>query len=419
MIAILATRRLSASVAASIAALAFAAPAHSVPFTLDRTFDDPISAGGNGFGFSVALDGSNVLVGASADDSNGTDVGIAYLFDAATGSLLQTFNDPTPTDKDQFGFAVAIDGSNVLIGARHDASNGFRIGQAHLFDASTGSLLHTFDDPTPTDRDSFGGAVAIQGNNVLIGALNDDTRGFRVGQAHLFDATTGALVRTFDDPTVTNQDLFGVSVAIDGNNVLIGAGDDDTNGLNVGQAYLFDATTGSLLRTFNDPTVTGGDIFGLRVALEGNNVLIGAPGDDTNGSNVGQAFLFDAQTGILRHTFNDPTVTVGDRFGVSVALDGNDVLIGAYRDDTNGTDVGQAYLFDAVTGDLLQVFDDPTVTGPDLFGEVLALDDNKVLIGGRGEAHLFVQTVPEPSSLPLFCVGVAAFRMLRWRKAAN
>ncbi len=101
------------------------------------------------------------------------------------------------------------------------------------------NLLQTFDDPTPTRVDLFGASVSIEANYVLIGAPGDDTNGPQVGQAHLFDATTGDLVQIFDDPTVTDQDSFGASVDIDGDNYLIGARFDNTNGINVGQAHLF------------------------------------------------------------------------------------------------------------------------------------------------------------------------------------
>ncbi|MEO0625075.1 MAG: hypothetical protein AAF183_23225 [Pseudomonadota bacterium] len=323
--------------------LGLAAPASAE--TLLQTFDDPTVTTSDQFGVSVALDGNNILIGAHSDDTNGGNVGQAHLFDATTGALLRTFDDPTATTGDNFGFSVALDGNNVLIGAQGDGTNGDGVGQAHLFDATTGALLRTFNDPTVTGNDLFGTSVALDGNTVLIGAEGDDTNGTNVGQAHLFDATTGALLQTFDDPTFTDRDFFGTSVALDGNNVLIGAQGDDTNGFGVGQAHLFDATTGALLRTFDDPTVTAGDSFGSSVALDGNSVLIGARNDDTNGFNVGQVHLFDATTGALLQSFNDPTVTAADDFGFSVALDGNNVLIGALGDDTNSNAVGQAHLF--------------------------------------------------------------------------
>ena len=177
-------------------------------------------------------------------------------------TLLRTFDDPTVTSEDQFGSSVALEGDRVLIGARGDDTQGDLVGQAHLFDASTGALLQTFDDPTVTSSDQFGISVALSGDLVLIGAPFDDTQGNGVGQAHLFDAVTGALLQTFDDPTVTDGDFFGRSVALSGDRVLIGASADDTQGTNVGQAHLYDATTGNLLQTFDDPTVTTTTIFG-------------------------------------------------------------------------------------------------------------------------------------------------------------
>jgi len=373
-------------------------PAYGI---LLQTFDDPTISPGDQFGLSVSISGNNVLVGAPFDDTNGLNVGQAYLFDATTGALLQTFDDPTVTTEDGFGIAVSISGNNVLVGAFNDDTNGLNVGQAHLFDATTGALLRTFDDPAVTVQvqDLFGRSVSISGNNVLVGAAQG------VGQAHLFDATTGALLQTFDDPTVTTGDAFGIAVSISGNNVLVGAIFDDTNGMNVGQAHLFDATTGALLQTFDDPTVTTSDRFGVSVSISGNNVLVGASFDDTNGKNVGQAHLFDATTGALLRTFDDPTVTVQDLFGNWVSISGNNVLVGASSDGTNGFGVGQAHLFDATTGALLQTFDDPTPTTTDQFGVSVSIDGNNVLVGANGDdtngfnvgqAHLFdIQPVPD------------------------
>ena len=152
-------------------------------------------------------------------------------------------------------------------------------------------------------------------------------------------------MRTFDDPTVTVTDRFGFSVTQDGNHILIGAPGDNGNGHDVGQAYLLETTTGSLVHTFDDPTVTDSDLFGGAVALDGNHVLIAASIDDTNGTNVGQTHLFEANTGVLLHTFDDPTPTDSDFFGRAVALHGNRAAVGAPFDDTHRTDSGQAHLF--------------------------------------------------------------------------
>ena len=90
--------------------------------------------------------------------------------------------------------------------------------------------------------------------------------------------------------------------------------------------------------------------FGASVAIDGNNVVIGNPAEEPFGKNAGRAFLFDAVTGNLLHTFNDPNPAAGDNFGDTVAISGDNVVIGVPRDDTNGDLAGQAFLFDAVTG---------------------------------------------------------------------
>ncbi|MEZ6073099.1 MAG: FG-GAP repeat protein [Pirellulales bacterium] len=107
--------------------------------------------------------------------------------------------------------------------------------------------------------------------------------------------------QTLNDPTVTTRDLFGGSVALDGVHALIGAGFDDTNGENAGQAHLFNVTTGEFVRTFNAPTPTMNDKFGTRVAIDGDNALIADWRDDDNGDLAGETHLFDALTGDLLH----------------------------------------------------------------------------------------------------------------------
>jgi hypothetical protein len=286
---------------------------YAAPFKLTQTFNDPTPNNGSRFGWSVAISDNNILVGDLRDDTGALGAGAAHLFDGSTGSLLHTFQKPTPTSNGDFGFSVAISGNNVLVGARFDKSNA---GTAYLFDGSTGSLLRTFQKPTPSIYDQFGYSVAVSGNNILVGEII-------TGAAYLFDGTTGSLLQTFLNPTPENSDLFGYSVSISGNNVLIGTPNDSAGASNAGSAYLFDATSGSLLQTFLNPTPAISQSFGQSVAISNNNVLVGAP----NGGN-GTAYLFDATTGSLLQTFLDPTPLSGGSFGFSVAISNDNALIG-------------------------------------------------------------------------------------------
>ena len=317
-----------------------------------QTLDDPTVTTQDNFGYSIAIQDERVLVGARRDDTFGTNVGQAHMFDRTTGSIIATFNDPTPTLQDNFGTVVDFDLRLAVIGSPQDATNGILGGQAYLFDSATGSLLETFNDPTPTSSDLFGTSAAISGNRVVVGAPGDDSNGLGIGQAHLFDTTDGSLIATLNDPTGTSFDNFGQAVAIDGNLVAVGEPGDDTKGFNVGQVHLFSASDGEFLMTLSDPTVTSGDSFGTSVAVYDDQVLVGVPADDSAGEDAGQAHLFDSTDGSVVHTFYADQPMSFDEFGVSVAIHGDRILIGSPRREIP-TATGKAYLFDANSGKLL------------------------------------------------------------------
>jgi hypothetical protein len=409
--------------------------AHSLPYTLDQTFANPTPDSNDRFGRAAAGVGNNVLIGAYQDDAGADSAGVVYLFDGATGALLHTFLNPAPGNFDYFGWSIAGVDNNVLIGAPFDdAARRRDAGAAYLFDGTTGALLHTFLHPTPARADYFGWSVAAVGDNILIGAYYDDVTVNNEGAAYLFDGETGALLQTFFNPTPARRDFFGYSVAAVGNNVLIGALSDDAGQRDTGAAYLFDGATGALLHTFLNPTPGFDDRFGETVMGVGNNVLIGAPFDDTGADNAGAAYLFDGTTGALLHTFLNPTPADEDYFGSAVGVVGNNVLIGAHGDDTGADNAGAAYLFDAATGALLHTFLHPAPVALDAFGAAVAGAGDNVLIGApnndtgafnAGAAYLFGPaafqraesgTIPEPSSLLLFLAGVIGIGLLAAKK---
>ncbi len=394
-----------------------------------ETFDDPTPTPHGAFGSSLAIDGNLVLIGAQSDTSTGKGLGQAHLFDINSGNVLHEFNDPTPTAVDQFGNAVAVTDKYVLVGDFGDDTDGEASGQAHLFEVTSGELLRTFKDITPAAYDRFGKSVAVQGENVLIGASSHDVNGRSIGQVHLFDAATGDLLQTFDDPMPSTGFGFGSALAIDGNFVLIGAPEDIIPLNSVGQAHLFDAITGELLHTFDDPTPTFfGDRFGSSVALHNNFVLIGAPEDSTNGLYTGQAHLFDATTGTLLQTFDEPALVRehSNKFGTAVDLTDSYVVIGSPHSSAMGTSVGKAHLFDADTGTFVLTLDDPTLTTIDQFGTSVVIEGNRILVGAPshdvngvsiGQAYLF--KIPEPDSSTLLIVALCLALPATRRVAAN
>ncbi|HEY9613536.1 filamentous hemagglutinin N-terminal domain-containing protein, partial [Allocoleopsis sp.] len=129
------------------------------------------------FGFSVAGVGSNLLIGARRNTSGGVETaGQAFLFNS-NGTLLQTLNNPNPVADGNFGWSVAGVGSNLLIGSPGNTSGGVtEAGQAFLFN-SNGTLLQTLNNPNPVADGNFGYSVAGVGSNLLIGAPQNTSGG--------------------------------------------------------------------------------------------------------------------------------------------------------------------------------------------------------------------------------------------------
>ena len=147
------------------------APAQAfTPLSLTKTFNNPTAEEYDNFGYSVSLSGTSALIGAYGDKTGASGAGSAYLFDTTTGTLKQTFNNPTAEDFDNFGYSVSLSGTTALIGAPYDSTGATGAGSAYLFDTTTGNLLQTFNNPTPQINDQFGASVSLSGTSALIGA---------------------------------------------------------------------------------------------------------------------------------------------------------------------------------------------------------------------------------------------------------
>ncbi|NQT11614.1 MAG: tandem-95 repeat protein, partial [Planctomycetes bacterium] len=261
--------------------------------------------------------------------------------------------------------------------------------------AGAGNYLRTFQKPAPAEDDRFGSSIATLNGNVIVGAQGDSTGAPRAGAVYMFDGSTGELLRTLLNPTPENDDMFGGSVAVVGGNVLVGArfvasGDHDYSG----EAYLFDGSTGALLHTFSNPDPLTYSNFGSKVAVVGEKIFISAQFTlpiSYPGARAGAVHMYDASTRAFVRTFHHPDPSNYDNFGSSTADVNGNVLIGSKRG---------AFLFDPNTGDLLHTFVEPPGTPPQSrFGVSAAAVSGNILIGApqqdvggkdsSGAAYLF------------------------------
>jgi len=361
--------------------------------SLQATLNSPIPAAGDQFGYSVAISGDYAIVGAGWDDTGADNAGSAYIYvrSGTTWSLQSTLNNPTPAASDNFGYSVAISGDYAIVGARYDDTGADNAGSAYIYvrSGTTWSLQSTLNNPTPAVNDYFGYSVAISGDYAIVGAYLDDTGADNAGSAYIYvrSGTTWSLQSTLNNPTPVANDIFGWSVAISGDYVIVGAYLDDTGAGDAGSAYIYvrSGTTWSLQSTLNNPTPAVNDVFGCSVAISGDYAIVGAHNDDTGATDAGSAYIYVRSGTIwsLQATLNNPTPAASDSSGASVAISGDYAIVGAPYDNTGVDSAGSAYIYvrSGTTWSLQSTLNNPTPAVNDYFGYSVAISGDYAIVG--------------------------------------
>jgi len=320
--------------------------------TFRRAFTISVSDAGALFGRAIAVADSLVIIGAPLSDAGGVDAGAVFIFDLNTGALLDTLLKPVPALDDSFGFSLAIAGSKLIVGAPRDDAAANNAGAVHVFSLVSGAFDTTIQNPQDDPNDFFGFAIAALGDDFIVGAhsteifssdagtvyfyhgadfdsLNtldgsdyDDavlgfgfalattSRDFIVGtlsgEVYLLTPPAGALRRKY----TSGGALFGRAVSGSDRQILVGATDGD------GSAFLFDSTSTNPLETFSTNT-SPSDLFGSAVAFFGNDVLVGAPGANNT---TGAVYIFDsANRAPVVQAIPDQTMDEGSILDVPVS----------------------------------------------------------------------------------------------------
>jgi len=252
------------------------------------------SESGDEFGHSISLDNGVAAIGAPFDDDNGTNSGSAYLYDVSTGEQIVKLLPSDGVEGAEFGFSIAINNGIVAVGARADNENGTNAGAAYLFNASTGNQLYKLTPNDAEPNDEFGNSIAIDNDIVAVGAWRADEHGDGSGAAYLFDASTGEQLHFIYPDEVWDRDHFGISISINNWVVAIGSQEDDDNGFDSGSAYLYDALTGNEISKLLASDGVEFDLFGTSVAIEGDVTVVGAKG--YTDSHTGSAYVYSGTT---------------------------------------------------------------------------------------------------------------------------
>ncbi|QDU65828.1 PQQ-binding-like beta-propeller repeat protein [Engelhardtia mirabilis] len=317
-------------------------------------------------GSSIAIGGDLVAVGRTTNGSGGA--GYVVVFDLSDCNLAplpdpaqvcteaRKFVDSASLVFEDFGRSVGVDGSLGVIGSK---SRGARI-----VDLVSGSELFELDAGVGTLGAGFGHAVAIDGGLAIVGAPIASGVLPNAGQAFMFDAVSGSLVLELlaDDPET--GDRFGLAVAISGQRAVVGA-PDDLVGAGSGSTYLYDVGQSAALAKLAPATAQWPDEFGRSVAISDSSVAVGS---------LGAVHLFRASDGLFLRTIAWPSQL--DSFGQALALSGDTLVVGLE---------GAAITFDVPSGALLAVLEPSDGVASDQFGVAVGIHGNLAIVGARGD----------------------------------
>jgi hypothetical protein len=350
------------------------------------------------FGYSVSVSISTIIIGAYGDDDGGDRSGSAYVF-TRSGSIWSQETKLTASDAaedDGFGLSVSVSGGTAIIGAFGDSDSGLRSGSAYVFTRFPGGWTEQAKLSASDGQrdDQFGSSVSVSGNTVIIGALGDDDAGDRSGSAYVFTRSDG--VWSQQDKIIgadtIDLDFFGDSVAVSGDKAVVGAPEDDDAGNATGSVYVFTRSGGiwSQQAKFATTDTAADDEFGYSVAISGNTAVIGAIGDNS-------AYVY-TRTGwawALQAKLTVPDVVGFDQFGGSVAVLGDIIVVGADRDEV----AGSAYVFERSGGEwsLAAKLKASDGASGDRFGNSVAISGETIVVGAYldflgGSAYVFTRS---------------------------
>lgn len=336
----------------------------------------------------------------------GTDIGAyrgtAFLYRRTGNHIVKELEIIASAPDRRLGVAADLDTDRIAIGASGSYAGGPEIGGVLMYDYQGGAwsfsqrVLATGGLP----GDLFGETVALEGTWMAVGAPGKDVFGTESGAVYLFELRGGAWVQTqMIAPTLSvDYDLFGSSIAMDQDVLVVGAYGTSDVGLSSGAAYVYrrQGTTWNQQQKLTASDARPLQGFGLTVDLEHPIAVIAAEGLLFSGSG-GAVYLFEddgtswSETQKLVHPFSPSTYQT---FGDDVSIEGDLLAVGDINDDDDrtGGNSGSVMLFrnDGTRWDFERQL---RTRQPDTFhplGEGVALDGDWVHASGYRSSEPYV-----------------------------
>jgi len=336
------------------------------------------------FGFSVDISDDFAVVGAYPNNGGR---GAVYVFENAGGWQYQTTLTAADADPDDwFGRSVAVSGNFIVVGApQYNVPEG----AAYLFEYSGGSwiiptaLVATdgrLDFPVGSSPLGAGYSVDIDGDYVAVGSSYEETND---GAVYIFYRNEGSANSwDYQEKTQSGEadNRYGYVVSLSGAYLAVGTPLDDETETNSGAVYYHRRTGGSwsAAEKIKAQTPVNQNRFGESVGIYGNNLLIGEPPN-----NAAYLITISGSDWYRGQTVTSSNSATGDEFGYSVSITDDYLLVGAHKHVTSGkVDAGIAYIFENIE----KIYEMEMITSDlpaasDKLGEAVAIDENFAIIG--------------------------------------
>ena len=330
------------------------------------------------FGFSVAVGSNKIVVGAQGDDSI---KGSVYVYDL-DGSNQTKITASDGAANDQFGFSVAVGSNKIVVSARGDDSSK---GSAYVYDLD-GSNEVKITASDGAAGDNFGNRVAVASDKIVVGATGVDSF---TGAVYVYDLDGSNQTKiTASDGAA--GDLFGRSVAAGHSKIVVGSSKVEGDATDSGSVYVYDLD-GSNQTKITASDGAAGDMFGFSVAVGSDKIVVGARDDhNDNGDDAGAVYVYDLDgSNEVKIIASDGAAD--DEFGFSVAVENDKIVVGAMRDNDNGTNSGSVYVYNMLgRNEVKFIASDGAAT--DNFGRSVAAGNSKIVVGANDAVVSSLQT---------------------------
>ncbi|HKG81118.1 MAG TPA: FG-GAP repeat protein [Pyrinomonadaceae bacterium] len=300
---------------------------------------------------------------------------------------------------DQSGSAVAIQGNVAVVGAPWDSPLGVANGAAYVFEKTNSGWQ--LQQKLTADESAvfrlFGASVAIDGDRIVVGAYGEPNPDNFAGAAYVFvrSGSTWVLEQKLTGSENSFSDAFGLSVAIDGDTIVCGAyGNSDFGQSEVGSAYVFRRTQNGWVE---QQELTASDAaplmrFALSVGVSGGTIVVGGDGNSELGFYSGAIYVFtyDGSHWTEQQKLHAQDATASASFGYHVAISGDTIVAGAPQDSVGTLMLGAAYVFSRKPNGWSQ---ERKLVGKDTnafdgFGLRVAVDEDTIVVGSPNDSEL-------------------------------